>query len=183
MRWFIGLLFLLAFPLSAGAEPLPPSGDRPDKLQSLIPELSLRTSFAHNYGTILEAVVYQGVEYEPGEASAKILPLLGWETREDRLEVGQAWIESIVLFDSDVIRPGDAKNPDLDGPKAIVLPDGTVRYTAWATSMRGRSPGSARTLWRVDISPDGRVTKMPLKTIDPSSPPTLPNSVPGPEGY
>ena len=162
LRILTRILLLLVLSLSASAQY--------GNLQALVPELALRTSLADDYGTLLEAVVFRGVEYKPSEASEKILPQLNWATRDDRLELGQAWIETIVLFDSEVIRPGDERFPELDGPKAIILPDGTVRYTAWAVYMRGRLPGSARTLWQVDIGPDGGIGKTPLKAFDPTRP-------------
>ena len=165
MRWFFSLLFLAAFSISSAAQPLPP-GTQPSQLHQFDPEIMLKTSFAHDYGTLLDAVVYRGVEYSPSEAAEKILPLLNWKTREDRLELGQAWIESIALFNSEVIRPGNTRHPGLDGPQAIILPDGTVRYTAWASWSAGRTPGATRTLWQIDINPEGRVTKTSLEDVD-----------------
>lgn len=156
MRWIFCCLFF-ALLLSPVEAQLP-------KLDQMVPGLSIRTSFANDQGDLLDAVIFRGVEYKPGEASSKILPLLNWETREDRLELGQAWVEEIALFGSKVVRPGNERFPDLDGPQAIILPNGTVRYTAWAVSMRGRSPGSQVHQWQVDIDPEGRVSSTTLKS-------------------
>ncbi len=159
MRFIFGCLIFAVLLLPVEAQ-LP-------RLEQMVPGLSIRTSFASDHGDLLDAIIFRGVEYKPSEASSKILPMLNWGTREDRLELGQAWVEEIALFGSEVVRPGNERFPDLDGPQAIILPSGTVRYTAWAVSMRGRSPGSQVHQWQVDIDPEGRVTTTSLKSNQP----------------
>lgn len=157
MRWFCGLLLFaqLALPLQAG----------PRQIEQLIPDLSLRTAFAYDRGDELEAIVFRGEEYPVEGSSSAILSQLGWASRPDRLELAQAWIEDIALFGSEVIRPGDSRYPGYEGPQAITLPNGTIRYTAWATSLLGRNPGSTLTKWQVDIDTEGRVAKTALETV------------------
>lgn len=130
-------------------------------LQALIPDLEIHTSFAHDYGESLEKVTYKGQEFEPHEATSKILPLLNWRERADKLELGTAWARFFGLYGCDVLSEGHyLHREEFDEPVAELLPDGTFRFTAWVADMRGREPGRISYTW-VEISPDAVMTVGP----------------------
>lgn len=132
----------------------PALADRPLlELQQRVPGLSILTSFAHDHGDMLHSVQYQGQTCSPSEASRKILPLLEWPQRPDRLALGEAWVKVFAFHGCEV-----QAEP---APRAEMLPNGDFRYTAWAVVMTGREPGTFRVHRQVDISPQGD-----LKVID-----------------
>lgn len=128
-----------------------------NRLQVLVPGLVLHTRFAHDYGTMLSDVTYDGVTYRPNEATEKILPLLDWQERKDKLEFAEAWARVFGMYGSEVLEPGDARlGPDMEGPKSGLLDDGTFYYEAWVVNLRGRKPGGISKL-RVEISPEANL--------------------------
>lgn len=128
-------------------------------LDELLPGLMVLTSFAHDLGDAIHSVSYAGREYPVHEATKGVLTAAGWKAREDKLELGEAWVREIVLYGSQV---GEGK--------AELLPDGTFRFTAVAISMQGREPGRHSTRWRVQISPEGDLTAVPEQRNDPTLP-------------
>ena len=134
----------------------------PRKLAALVPELSVLTSFAHDYGDSVASVHFRGTAYEPAEASEKILPLLEWTKRSDREALGAAWVEEICLQGWEIVTPERPGSEGVAGPTSEILSDGTFRYTATAISMRGRSPGSDWARWQFDITPEGKITSTAL---------------------
>lgn len=127
-------------------------------LQMLVPGLDIRTSFAQDYGEMLESVSYQGQKYSPGEATEKILPALGWKTRSDKLELGTAWAKVFALHGCEVLEKGHyLYRKDYHEPRAEVRPNGTFCFTAWVADMTGREPGSIYHK-RVEISPESVMT-------------------------
>lgn len=132
---------------------------------SLFPGVSVRTSFAHDYGEMFDAVTFEGQEYTAQEAAAILLPRFGWADSANRLRLGTAWANEVVLFGSELVE----KQPEVDGKSnssAEILPDGTFRYTVWTVSMRGRSPGSEFTRWQVEITPQAEVRTAALESED-----------------
>lgn len=134
----------------------------PRKLAALVPELSVMTSFAHDYGDRVESVHFRGTAYKPAEASEKILPLLDWTNRLDREALGAAWVEEICLQGWEIVTPERPGSKEVPGPTSEILSDGTFRYTATAISMTGRSPGSEWARWQFDITPEGKITQTVL---------------------
>lgn len=129
----------------------------------LVPGLDIRTTFAHDYGEMLESVSYQGQQYSPKEATEKILPALGWKNRSDKLELGTAWAKVFGLPGCDVLQSGHYMYlKEHHEPLAEVLSNGTFRFTAWVADMRGREPGGIHHR-RVEISPESvmTVTELP----------------------
>lgn len=123
------------------------------QLEQMVPGLSILTSFAHDHGDMLHSVQYQGQSCAPAEASRKILPLLDWPQRPDRLALGEAWVK-VFAFHGCELQAEPA-------PQAEMLPNGNFRYTAWAVVMTGREPGTFRVHRQVEISPQGD-----LKVLD-----------------
>lgn len=124
------------------------------RLQTLVPELRLRTSFADDYGETLEEVVYDGVSYRPHEATKKVLPQLKWQQRDDRLELSEAWVRTMALHGCEVLEKGHRRLPEgATGPKVEFLEDGTFQFTGWVMILTGRHPGGVA--WRkVTITPE-----------------------------
>ncbi len=153
----------------------PASGHRETtKLSALVPGLDVVTTFAHDYGERLYKVNFEGEEYAPGEATEKILPLIDWKTRPDKLELAVAWVKVFALHGGQVIEEGDERlsGPE-EAPRAEFLADGTFRYTAWVVTMSGRNPGTLVFKKQVEISPDAVMTVVDLHTpLDRSSLPT-----------
>ena len=132
------------------------------ELYRLVPELSILTTFAHDYGDSISKVTYKGTDYAPGEATAKILPLLGWPDRVDKLELGVAWAKAFGLYGFEVLtRDHYLYRDGIAEPVAEFLPDGTFRYTAWVANLRGREPGGV-SLRAVEITPEAVLTVTPM---------------------
>lgn len=143
-------LWLLAGPILASL--------REGALLMLVPGLEIRTSFAHDYGEMLESISYQGQKYSPTEATEKILPALGWKTRSDKVELGTAWAEVIGLHGCEVLQKGHyLHRKEFHEPLAEVLTNGTFRLTAWVADLRGREPGRIYHK-QVEISPESVMT-------------------------
>jgi len=164
MRNLIGVVFLtlvlLAVPVLAQRDE--------GRLMMMVPGLSIRTSFAHDYGDMLVGVVYQDKEYPPGEATQKILPTLNWNTRPDKLELGVAWSKVFALHGCDVLEKGHYLwRKDFQAPVAEILADGTFRYSCWVANMTGRHPGQIY-FRRVEISPQAVMTVTPMSKADSS---------------
>lgn len=136
-------------------------------LSRLVPGLVILTSFAYDYGDMLAKVTYQGKDYKPHEATEKILPLLDWRSRPDKLELGVAWVKVFALHRTEVIEKGDKNLPGDDQvPRAEILEDGTFRYTAWVRVMSGREPGLYVFKKQIDVSPDAVMTVTNLEIPD-----------------
>ena len=116
------------------------------RLAQQLPDVELQTSFAHDYGEILQAVRYHGKDYQPSQATQAILTSVAWSSRDDRRLLGEAWVREVVLFGSTVL---ERAQPE---PKSEILPDGTFRFTARVMNLRGRNPGGV-SLQRIEISP------------------------------
>lgn len=135
-------------------------------LSRLVPGLNVMTTFAHDYGDMLYKVSYEGEEYSPSEATAKVLPKLNWSSRSDKVELGTAWVKVFALHGSQVLEAGDRRlASEEEAPRAEILPDGTFRYTAWVVVMSGREPGTFVYKKQVEITPDAI-----MKVVDLQSP-------------
>ena len=141
------ILLVLVLAQLAWAQPRP--------LTLLLPNLSVLTSFAHDYGDSIRSITYAGREYSYQEATKGVLNAAGWTERSDKLELGEAWAREIVLYGSTIV--SEKLAPEF-APKAELLADGIFRFTAVTLSMRGREPGSTSTRYRVEISPQAELT-------------------------
>lgn len=160
-----GKFFLLMTALSLFSEPSLAHDE--GQLYRLVPGLSILTSFAHDFGDSISKVTYQGVDYEPGEASVKILPLVNWPDRADKLQLGIAWARVFGLQGCEVLSEGHYMHrPEHPEPVAEFMPDGTFRYTAMVVNLRGRNPGGI--FQRViEIAPSGELTASPMRERTP----------------
>jgi len=146
------ILVLLACLTSLAASA--PASQEEGALYRLVPDLFISTSFAHDYGEMLESVTYQGRKFSPQEATKMILPSLGWNTRPDKLELGTAWAKVIGLHGFEVLQQGHyLQRREHREPLAEVLPNGTFRLTVWVVDLSGREPGGISHK-QVDISSD-----------------------------
>lgn len=143
------------------------SWSEPRPLSLLIPGLNLRTSFAHDYGDMLDSIHYQGREYRPHEACKPVLTAAGWKGREDKLLLGEAWAREVVLHGSELVTEKNLRGLPRDyAARAELLADGTFRYTATAISMRGRNPGSSSARYQIEISPEAELKVTRLSASD-----------------
>ncbi len=124
------------------------------ELERLIPGLSIRTTFAHDYGERLDSIGFQGQFFAPGEATHAILPRVDWLQRSDKLELGVAWAKVFGFHGCELLEKDDPRLGTALAPHAEFLDNGTFRYQAWAVVMTGREPGRRRILRRVEITPD-----------------------------
>lgn len=149
----IALLLCLALPASAD----PPS------FYEVFPGVGLLTQFAHDYGDRLVKVTYQGVEYEPSQATAAVLPLHGWNDPSRRLRLGEAWAREMAFPGFRVLTNEPAaftSGAPFTAPKSEILPDGTFRYTAWTEQTTGRNPGGLL-LQQAEIDAEARMSVLP----------------------
>jgi hypothetical protein len=158
MRKLLAVLSLLI--ISAAAQS--------HQFYSVFPGVSVRTSFAYDYGEMFEAVTFEGQEYTAQEAAVVILPRFGWADTANRIRLGTLWANEVVLFGSELVDSQKLAATWL--PLTEILPDGTFRYTVWTVSMRGRKPGSESTRWQVDINPEAQVRTTVLENVDDSTP-------------
>lgn len=117
-------------------------------------EVMVISHFAHNYGMMPEAVMFQGEKYSLQEAAAAILPSLGWENQEWRSELALAWVEKVEMIG---ISPLDPKEIEVE-----TKDDGSVDVTLWVKLPTGNHP-AAFSRHRYTFSPQGAVT---MESID-----------------
>ena len=126
----------------------------------LFTDVHVRYSFAHNYGDMLDSVVFRGRELKYGEATEVVLPEFGWDDPEKRLMLGRAWAEELAFPGYRILEKENA-NVRVVGeffpPRSELLPDGTFRYTAWTMLEVGREPGGVA-VQQAEIDSEAKMT-------------------------
>lgn len=106
--------------------------------------VKLITSFAHNLGSLLDAVEYKGKRYTPHEAADALIPQIGWKHKERRKEIAMAWVEQVSLLNSSILRQPnedfESEKMSFHPPKVVEFDDGSVEVKLWVQGPPGMQP-------------------------------------------
>jgi hypothetical protein len=151
----LSLLFLPVF-----AQPMPTQG-----LDGVI----VHVGFAHDRGSVLDAVEYKGQKYEWDEAADAVIPKIGWKDKSKREDIAWAWVTQVCMVGNTLLEEApedfvDAK-VEFETPKVHLFDDGSVEVILWYRDPTGMVPQISYSKRSFKFTPQGKLTISALDDV------------------